>query len=358
MTIDLEIHMRSLPFARQVLSIAFLAFFFTAFAAMAGAQSPPLSLADLLIGLRSKKVSLEDRNLILSKAVLERGVTFVNSTEIEKELTATGANGALISAVRSKNSKPVSVPTAKPAATPVPTPTPPDSTFFQKRADASLEKGEVDSALADYNRAVELKADDANLYVSRGRALYTKKAFDQSVRDYDKAIQLSPKTIIAFLNRGASYNKMGDARKALDDFKKVVELDSTNETAKAEVMRIEDQFAREAAAKEAEARAAAAKLVPVVPEYLNLGNLSASNAVRMVTPTYSPMARQSRIIGKVSVDVEIDVDGEVVSAKATSGPAMLRQSAEDAARRSKFKPALFNEKPLKAKGVIVYNFSL
>jgi TonB family protein len=357
MTIDLKFHMRILPFTRRVVSSAFLAILLTAFAAVTNAQNPPLSLADLLIGLRSKKVSLEDRNLILSKAVMERGITFVNSTEIEKELTATGADGVLVSAVRSKSSKPVPAATPKPVATPVPTPTL-DSTFFQKRADASLEKGEVDSALADYNKAVELKADDANLYVSRGKALYTKKAFDQSVKDYDKAIQLSPKTAVAFLNRGASYEKMGDAQKALDDFRKAVELDSANETAKAEVTRIESQFAKEAAAKEAEAKAAAAKLVQVVPEYLNLGNLSAANAIRMVTPTYSPMARQSRIVGLVNVEVEIDIEGEVVSARSTSGPAMLRQSAEDAAKRSKFKPVLFNEKPIKGKGVIVYNFSL
>jgi len=350
--------MRSLPFARRVLSTAFLAFLLTAFAGMAGAQSPPLSLADLLIGLRSKKASLGDRNLILSKAVMERGVTFTNSPEIEKELAATGADGVLISAVRSKSAKPVPVATPKSAAIPVSTPTPPDATFFQKRADASLEKGEVDSALADYNKAVELKADDADLYVSRGRALYSKKAFDQSVKDYDKAIQLSPKTAVAFLNRGASYEKLGDPRKALDDYKRASELDSTNDSAKAEVKRIEDQLAKEAAAKEAEAKAASAKLVPVAPEYLNLGNLSAANAIRMVTPTYSPMARQSRIMGKVSVEVEINIEGEVISANATSGPAMLRQSAEDAAKRSKFKPALFNDKPVKGRGTILYNFSL
>ena len=358
MTIDLKIHMRSLPYARRVVLSTFLAFLLTALAAVANAQNPPLSLADLLIGLRSKKVSLEDRNLILSKAVMERGITFVNSAEIEKELTATGADGVLVSAIRSKSPKPVPVATPKPVATPVPTPTLPDSAFFQKRADASLEKGEVDSALADYNKAVELKADDANLYVSRGKALYTKKAFDQSVKDYDKAIQLSPKTAVAFLNRGASYEKMGDASKALDDFRKAVELDSANEMAKAEVSRIEGQFAKETAAKEAEAKAAAAKLVQVIPEYLNLGNLSAANAIRMVVPTYSPMARQSRIVGLVNVEVEIDLEGEVVSARSTSGPAMLRQSAEDAAKRSKYKPALFNEYPIKGKGVIVYNFSL
>lgn len=322
------------------------------------AQNPPLSLADLLIGLRSKKVTLEERNQILAAAVKERGVTFATSPEIEHELTATGADANLITAVRAK-SKPVSpvvtaTPAPKPVATPIPTPTPPDAGYYQKRADVSLEKGDVDAAVTDYTKAVEMKNDDPSLYVSRGKALFSKKSYDLSVKDFDKAIELSPKTAVAFLNRGASYEKLGDVQKALADYRKAADLDASNEAAKAEAKRLQDQLDKEAAAK-----AAAVKPVEVVrPEFLNLGNLTTANAVRLVTPVYTQIARQSRIEGKVLVEVELDLDGEVVSAKATSGPAMLRQAAEDAAKRSKFKPAMFNDLPIKAKGVLSYNFSL
>lgn len=338
------------------LSAAILMALLSTFALTVIAQNPPLSLADLLIGLRSKKATIEERNQILAKAVQERGVTFVNSAEIEKELASTGADAALIAAVRVKGqpAKPAATPAPKPAATPVATPTPVDFTYYQKRADASLIKGEPDSALADYNTALAMKADEPNLFVGRGRVHFSLKSYDLSVKDYDRAIELSPKTAIAFLNRGASYEKLGAVTKALADYKKASDLDSTNETAIAEIKRIEDALAIEAAAK-----AAAVKPVEVAaPEFLNLGSLSSANAVRLVTPTYSPMARQSRVVGKVVVDVTLDTEGNVVLAKASSGHAMLRQSAEDAAKRSKFKPVMFSEKPIKAKGVITYNFSL
>ena len=52
------------------------------FATFANAQSPQLSLADLLIGLRSKKVSLPERNAILTEAVRQRGVTFAMTPEM------------------------------------------------------------------------------------------------------------------------------------------------------------------------------------------------------------------------------------------------------------------------------------
>ena len=48
--------MRSLPVIRKIVSASFLA---VILASVAAAQNPPLSLADLLIGLRSKKVTIE-----------------------------------------------------------------------------------------------------------------------------------------------------------------------------------------------------------------------------------------------------------------------------------------------------------
>src|SRR5687768_1971760 len=75
------------------------------------AQSPQLSLADLLIGLRSKKASLPERNMILTEAVRQRGVTFAMTPEIEKELETTGASPSLVDAIRQKiaASRPVAV---------------------------------------------------------------------------------------------------------------------------------------------------------------------------------------------------------------------------------------------------------
>jgi TonB family protein len=330
--------------------IAAIALILTISSITAFAQNPPLSLADLIIGLRSKKVSIEERNQILTTAVKERGVTFAMSPEIEKELAATGADAGLIAAVKTKSQAAKAVATP----TPLPTPPPPDAAFFQKRGDDYAEKGELDAAYNDYTRAVEMKGDDAGLFVKRGRTLASLKSYDRSVKDFDKAIELSPKTAVAFLNRGAAYEKLGDAQKALDDYKKAADLDPANESAKIEAKRLQDQFDKEEEAK----RAAEKAKVVVKPEFVNLGALSNANAVKFVMPTYSAMARQARVEGKVVVEVELDVEGNVVSAEATAGHAMLRQSAEDAAKKSKFKPAMFNGEPIKSKGVITFNFTL
>src|SRR5215813_1770035 len=62
-----------------------------------------LSLADILIALRSKKVTLPERNKILTDAVLSRGITFSLTPEIEKELEATGADKDLVDSIRKKS---------------------------------------------------------------------------------------------------------------------------------------------------------------------------------------------------------------------------------------------------------------
>src|SRR5687767_5162758 len=96
------------------------------------AQQPQLSLADLLIGLRSKKVTVEERNTILASAVRQRGITFALTPEIEKELIVTGAWRILLDAVREKS---VVAAAAKPTPTPTPAPTPPppDFNFYKTR---------------------------------------------------------------------------------------------------------------------------------------------------------------------------------------------------------------------------------
>ena len=68
--------------------------------------------------------------------------------------------------------------------------------------------------------------------------------------------------------------------------------------------------------------------------------------------------KRARAAGQVSVEVVIDVNGRVISAKATSGPAVLREAAERAAMQARFTPALLTGQPVKMSGTINYNFKL
>ena len=95
---------------------------------------------------------------------------------------------------------------------------------------------------------------------------------------------------------------------------------------------------------------------PPVPKVVS-GGVVNGKAVNLVKPPYPPAAKAVRASGAVNVQVTIDENGNVISASAVSGHALLRQAAESAARASKFSPTMLSGQKVKVTGVIVYNFT-
>lgn len=73
-------------------------------------------------------------------------------------------------------------------------------------------------------------------------------------------------------------------------------------------------------------------------------------------PTYPRPAIVLNLEGTVKVQVTIDENGNVVSARAAEGHPLLRGVSEQAARGAKFKPTTLNGVPVKVTGIITYNF--
>lgn len=84
----------------------------------------------------------------------------------------------------------------------------------------------------------------------------------------------------------------------------------------------------------------------------------ASKAIAKPAPPYPPIAKQARQAGVVAVQIVVDEQGRVVSAKASSGPPLLLLAAERAAYQARFTPTLLSGQPVKISGVITYNFIL
>ena len=75
-------------------------------------------------------------------------------------------------------------------------------------------------------------------------------------------------------------------------------------------------------------------------------------------PPYPVIAKQIKQQGTVAVQIVVDEQGRVVSAKASSGPPLLLQAAVQAAYQARFSPTTLNGQPVKISGVITYNFVL
>ena len=88
------------------------------------------------------------------------------------------------------------------------------------------------------------------------------------------------------------------------------------------------------------------------------GGVLNGTAVYLPPPTYPESAKRMRTQGVVTVEVILDETGKVVAANASSGPAILRDAAVQAALKAKFSPTKLSGQPVKVSGVINYKFAL
>jgi protein TonB len=75
-------------------------------------------------------------------------------------------------------------------------------------------------------------------------------------------------------------------------------------------------------------------------------------------PAYPQLAKQGNVEGDVVITADIDATGKVIAARATAGPAYLRQAAVDSVRNWKYEPANLNGKPISAQVSIKIQFRL
>jgi len=73
-------------------------------------------------------------------------------------------------------------------------------------------------------------------------------------------------------------------------------------------------------------------------------------------PIYPAEAKAAGITGAVAIRATIGKDGHVVSARAMSGPDMLRQAAIDAVEQWHYKPTMLNGEPVVTETQITLNF--
>jgi len=86
-------------------------------------------------------------------------------------------------------------------------------------------KGNLNKAIADYSKAIEVDPKDTAAYTLRGVAWGKKAEYDKAIADYTKALEINPKFAKAYNNRGYTWAKKGDKDKAIADYTKAIEID-------------------------------------------------------------------------------------------------------------------------------------
>jgi len=86
--------------------------------------------------------------------------------------------------------------------------------------------------------------------------------------------------------------------------------------------------------------------------------LTQGRVLRRVQPPYPAIARQARVQGMVQVQIGISETGDVTDVTLLSGHPLLRDAALQAARQWLFIPTELNGRPVRAIGLLTFNFKL
>jgi tetratricopeptide (TPR) repeat protein len=84
------------------------------------------------------------------------------------------------------------------------------------RAVANRQLNQLDTAVADYDRAISLNPNDPSLWAAQATVLEKLAQFNQALTSYDRAVQLNPKSSLAQVGRCTMLNVLAQHEKALE----------------------------------------------------------------------------------------------------------------------------------------------
>lgn len=93
---------------------------------------------------------------------------------------------------------------------------------------ASAERGDLDAALADLDRAVALAPDNLGIRIIRGTVHGLRRNYAQAVTDLEHVVSRDPSQMEAWLRLGESQHELRDYDAAVASFTRATDLDSSS----------------------------------------------------------------------------------------------------------------------------------
>jgi tetratricopeptide (TPR) repeat protein len=95
---------------------------------------------------------------------------------------------------------------------------------FCKRGFVCKKLNQMEDAVLDYTRALELKPDYIDAYMARGFTYYEMERYPEALADFAKLKEIRPSLPTVYMFSGLTYRLLGDFENALVDLNKATEL--------------------------------------------------------------------------------------------------------------------------------------
>ncbi|RKU19677.1 hypothetical protein C6503_07120 [Candidatus Poribacteria bacterium] len=102
--------------------------------------------------------------------------------------------------------------------------TPLSADEHEKRAKQALRRHKFEEAIADYDKAIYRKPNDASLHYSRGLVKDQLGQYEDAIADYNNAIQLNPNNASVYYQRGLAKEQLGQLLDAIVDYNDAIRL--------------------------------------------------------------------------------------------------------------------------------------
>lgn len=88
--------------------------------------------------------------------------------------------------------------------------------------------GEYEKAIADYSKALEIEPKNAFVYYNRGVSLDKLERYDEAIYNFSMAITLDPSKADFYHNRGFAFRKKLEYEKAIQDYNQAISLNPSH----------------------------------------------------------------------------------------------------------------------------------
>jgi tetratricopeptide (TPR) repeat protein len=89
---------------------------------------------------------------------------------------------------------------------------------------ALLQKGQVDEAVEQFQKALEIEPKDAEAHINLGNVLLKKGKLDEAILENQKALEIKPNYAEAHTSLGMALSQKGQVDEAVEQFQKALEI--------------------------------------------------------------------------------------------------------------------------------------
>ena len=101
---------------------------------------------------------------------------------------------------------------------------PKDAAAYNNRGNAKDDLGDHAAAIEDFSQAIALNSKDAVAYYNRGNAKFRSGEHAAAVEDFSQAIALNSKDAATYYNRGVAKGHLGDYAGAIENFDEAIKI--------------------------------------------------------------------------------------------------------------------------------------